>query len=80
MLIEKQLSKQNLLSNLKDTDVENADGTQTMFVLKSLEKIKETGLKLYQENVTILLKMKNYEEARIKLSMKKQELNLQIHK
>ena len=69
-----------MLGNLKDTDVENADGTQTMFVLKSLEKIKETGLKLYQENVTILLKMKNYEEARIKLTMKKQELNLQIHK
>ena len=69
-----------MLGNLKDTDIENTDGTQTMFVLKSLEKIKETGLKFYQENVTILLKMKNYEEARIKLTMKKQELNLQIHK
>ena len=38
-----------------------------MFVLKILEKIKETRIKLSQRSVTVLKKMVNYEEARVKL-------------
>ena len=38
-----------------------------MFVLKILEKIKETRLKFSQRSVTVLKKMVNYEEARVKL-------------
>ena len=39
-----------------------------MFVLTILEKIKETRLKLSQGHVTLLQKIANYEEARVKLT------------
>ena len=39
-----------------------------MFVETILEKIKETRLKLSQGSVTILYKMVNYEEVRVKLA------------
>ena len=39
-----------------------------MFVLKFLEKIKETRLKLSQGKVTILEKVANYDEASIQLN------------
>ena len=42
-----------------------------MFVLMILEKLKETRLKLSPGSVTILWKMENYEEARIKLTNNK---------
>ena len=45
-----QLKK--LESNDSATDV--GEGTQSMFVLKILEKIKETQLKFYQGSVTVL--------------------------
>ena len=38
---------------------------QSMFVLTVLEKIKETRLTLSQGSVTVLLKMANYEQARV---------------
>ena len=44
-----------------------------MFVLTILEKIKETRLKLSQGHVTLLQKIANYEEARVKLT--KTQLN-----
>ena len=39
-----------------------------MLVLTILEKIKETRLNFSQGSVTVLCKMVNYEEARIKLT------------
>ena len=41
-----------------------------MFILTIVQKIKETRLKFSQENVTILQKMTNYQEARVKLTNK----------
>ena len=38
---------------------------QSMLVATVLEKIKETRLKLSQGSVTVLLKMANYEQARV---------------
>ena len=49
MLIQKQF-----VGQLKNTDCVNADGTKSIFVLKILQKIKETRLKFSQEIVTIL--------------------------
>ena len=43
-----------LVGQLKIDDGENADGTQTTFVLKCLEKIKETRLKFSQGSATVL--------------------------
>ena len=43
-----------LVGQLKIDDGENADGTQTTFVLKCLEKIKETRLKFSQGSATAL--------------------------
>ena len=39
-----------------------------MFVLPILEKIKETTLKFSQGSVTVLQKMVNYQETRVKLT------------
>ena len=39
-----------------------------MLVLRILEKIKEAILKFPQESITVLKKMENYEEARVKLT------------
>ena len=40
-----------------------------MFVLTSLEKIKETRLKFSQGSVTVLQAIANYQEARVKLTI-----------
>ena len=42
---------------------------ESMFDLTILEKIKETRLKFSQESVTVLQKMVNYQEGRIKLTI-----------
>ena len=39
-----------------------------MFVLTILEKDKETQLKVSQGTVTVLSKMANYQEGRVKLA------------
>ena len=41
-----------------------------MFGLTILEKIKETIVKFFQGKATVLWKMANYEEARVKLLTK----------
>ena len=42
------------IGQLKNEDSVNADGTQSTFVAKILEKIKETRLKFYQGSVAVL--------------------------
>ena len=44
------------------------DDAESMFILTILEKIKETRLKFSQGSVTVLQKMANYQEARVKLT------------
>ena len=46
----------------------DANNDQSMFVLKILEKIKKKRLKFSQGSVTVLQKMANYQEARVKLT------------
>ena len=46
MLIQKQFSKTEFAEQLKNIDGINADGTQSLFVLMFLGKIKEIRLKL----------------------------------
>ena len=53
------------IKNINDVD---ADVTQSMFLLKILEKIKETRLKSSQGSVTVLYEMINYQEKRVKLT------------
>ena len=53
---------------LQNDDGINADGTQSMFAFTNLEKIKEMRPKFSQGSVTVLWKMANYEEARVKLT------------
>ena len=43
-----------IVGQIKNTDGLSADGTQSMFALTILEKIKETKLKFSQRSVTIL--------------------------
>ena len=45
-----------------------------MFILTILGKIKKTRLKLLQGSVTVLQKMANYQEAKVKL------INIQLNK
>ena len=42
------------VGQLKNEDVINADGTQSMFLLTILEKIKETRIKFSQGSVRVL--------------------------
>ena len=56
------------VAQLKNDDGENADGTQSMFILTILEKIKEKILKFSQGSVIVFWKMASYEEARAKLT------------
>ena len=66
MLIQKQSNKQNV-GQLKNADGINADGTQNMFVLATLEKIEERRLTLSQGNVTVLKKGNKLSRKRVKL-------------
>ena len=43
-----------LVRQLRNTDSENADVTKTIFLLKILEKIKETRLTFSEGSVTVL--------------------------
>ena len=49
-----------LVRQLRNTDSENADGTKTIFLLKILEKIKETRLTFSEGSVAVLKKMIDY--------------------
>ena len=53
---------------IKNINGVDADVTQSMFLLKILEKIKETRLKSSQGSVTVLYEMINYQEKRVKLT------------
>ena len=57
-----------MVGELKNVDGINPDGTQSMFILTILEKIKETRLKFSQGRARVLQKMANYQEARFKLT------------
>ena len=59
---------------IKKLDGVNCDRTQNMFVLTILEKIKKTRLIFFQGRVSVLSKMLNYQEARVKLA------NIQLKK
>ena len=50
----KVIQQIEFVGQLKNNDGENADGTQSMFVLKILEKIKETRLKFSQGSIMVL--------------------------
>ena len=52
----------------------NADGTESIFALTMLEKIKGTRLKFLRRSVTVLKIIANYQEARDKLT------NAQVNK
>ena len=62
----KAIQKIKFVGQLKNIDGINADGTQSMFILTILEKIKEARLKFSQGSV--LSKMANYQEAKVKLT------------
>ena len=64
----KAIQQIEFVGKLKNIDGINADGTQSMFVLKILEKVKETRLKFSQGNVTVLWKIANCQEVRVKLT------------
>ena len=49
----KAIQQIELAGQLKNTDVVNADGEQSLFVLTILEKIKEARLKFSQGSVTV---------------------------
>ena len=50
----KAIQQIETFGQLKNTDTVNVDGTQSMFVLTVLEKIKGTSLKFSQERVAVL--------------------------
>ena len=51
------------MGQLKDTDDVSVHGAQSIFVLTTLVKMKETRSKLFHGSVTVLKNMANYEEA-----------------
>ena len=64
----KSIQQVEFAGQLKNLDGINGDGSQNMFVLTILEKIKETRLKFSHGSVIVLYKMTNYQEARVKLT------------
>ena len=64
----KAIQQMKFVKQLKNVDSINADGTQSMFILKILQKIKETRLKFPQASVAELQKIANYQEAIVKLT------------
>ena len=56
-------------NNLDDNNAVDADGKQPMFVLRILEKIKETRLTFSWGSVTVFQKIANYEEAKLNLQI-----------
>ena len=65
---QKAIRQIEVFGQLKNTNGVNTDGTQSMFVLTILEKIKETRLECSQGSITVLYRMANYEEIRVKLT------------
>ena len=63
---------------MKNVDGMNADGAESMFILITLEKIKEMRLKFSHGSVTVLKIMTNYQEARVKLK-NTQPIKVKIH-
>ena len=61
----KAIQQTECVGQLKNADGINADGTQNMFVLATLEKIEETRLTFSQGNVTVLKKVTNYQEKEL---------------
>ena len=57
---------ENLNNNGNATDARDND--QSIFVLRILEKIKGTRLKLSQGSVTVFKKTASYQEVRVKLT------------
>ena len=57
--------KKKIDTNDNTTDAGGTD--RFMFVLRSLEKIKETRLKFSQVSVTVLYKMANYQKVKLKI-------------
>ena len=51
---QKTIQQTEFVGELRNVDGINADGTQSMFVLTILEKIKETRLKFSQGSITVL--------------------------
>ena len=51
---QKSNSGNRICCTIENTDRENVDGTQSMFVLTILEKIKETRIDFSQGSVTVL--------------------------
>ena len=64
----KTIQQIELIGQSKNDDGENAHGTHSMFVLTTLEKIKETRLKFFQGSKTVSYNMTSYEEAQVKLT------------
>ena len=64
------IQKKEFVGQLKSIDGANADGKWSMFLIRILEKVKETRLKFRQGSVTAPKKMAN---------CKKQELKKEIH-
>ena len=50
----KAIQQIEFVEQLKNVDGVNADGTQNMFILTTLEKVKETRLKFSQGSLTVL--------------------------
>ena len=70
----KAIQQIEFVVQIKKLDGVNCDRTQNMFVLTILEKIKKTRLIFFQGRVSVLSKMLNYQEARVKLA------NIQLKK
>ena len=51
---QKTIQQIEFVGQLKSVDGINADGTQSMFILRILEKINETRLKFSQGSITVL--------------------------
>ena len=51
---QKTIQQIKFVEELRNVDGINADGTQSMFILTILEKIKETRLKFSQGSITVL--------------------------
>ena len=64
----KTIQQIELIGQSKNNDSKNAYDTQSMFVLTTLEKSKETRLTFFHGSKTVLYKMASYEEARVKLT------------
>ena len=63
----KAIQQIELVGQLKNSD-DTIVANESMYVLTTLEKIKETRIKLSQGSVAVIKKMANYKEARVKVT------------